>query len=112
MASTTPAANDETIFDQLCGAIGRTQGVTDASLKTAHVLAWNVGPNALVGLEAGGERVVFRIDGEETFAAAFPFDETDVHDDDAELLGRGPGVEDALQSVEYEWLHPEYRGAV
>jgi len=111
MASTTPTTIEKPIFDQLCEAITREQGATDASLKTARVLAASVGPNQLVGLEEGGERAVFRIDGDEPFAAAFPFDETGVHDD-GELLGRGSSVDEELAGVEYEWVHPAYRNGV
>lgn len=109
MVSIPQTTAEKPIFDQLCEAITHEQGATDASLKTAHVLAWDVGPNVLVGLEAGGERVTFRIDGDEKFAAAFPFDENGVHDAEAELLGRGAGVKEGLADVEYKWVRPEYQ---
>ena len=109
MAKATPTADQETIYDQLCKAITHAKGVTDASLKTAQVLMWDVGPTSLVGLEAGGERAIYHVDGDEEFVAAFPFDETGVNDDDAELLGQGDNVEEALDEVEYEWVHPGYR---
>lgn len=112
MARAPRSANDETIYDQVCGVIVREQGVSDASLKAAHVLAWNVGPSALVGLEAGGDRVVYHCTDDEPFAAAIPFDATGVRGDDAELLARGEGVRAALAAVEYAWVHPGYRDSL
>ncbi|PSP54356.1 hypothetical protein BRC82_10600 [Halobacteriales archaeon QS_1_67_19] len=111
MTSTTRTTKPTELYDQLSAAISRERSGANASLTTAQVLMWNVGGNELVGLEAGCERAVFNCT-DDGFAAAIPFDESGVHGDRAELLGRGEAITEGLASVEYEWVHPEYRSRV
>lgn len=112
MASATESAKPTEIYDQLCATIAGEQDAANVSLKTAQILMWDVGSNSLVGLEAGGDRAVFHCADDAEFVAAIPFDESGVHGDDAELLAREEGVREGLEAVEYEWVHPEYRGKI
>jgi imidazolonepropionase-like amidohydrolase len=108
MASSIAPTGTTERFDQLCEAIAREQGGADASLKAAHVVRRSNGAYSLVGLEAGGERVVYHYEG--VFASAMPFDEEGVHREAAETLARNEDVREGLDRVAYSWVHPEYRG--
>lgn len=95
------------VFDQLCAAIARERGGSDVYLQAAHVLRRANGAYSLVGLEAGGERVVYHYEG--VFASAIPFDAEGVRQAEAETLARSEDVRASLSTVEYAWVHPAYR---
>lgn len=107
MASSVPVTGRTECFDQLCEAIARERGGANAYLEAAHVLRRNNGAYSLVGLEAGGERVVYHYEG--VFVSAIPFDENGVRQADAETLARNENVREGLEQVEYAWVHPAYR---
>jgi hypothetical protein len=81
--------------------------MADVYLKVAHVVRRSTGAYSLVGLEAGGERVIYHYEG--VFASAMPFDEEGVHREAAETLARNEDVRGGLHETEYAWVHPEYR---
>lgn len=108
MTSSVPITGRTECFDQLCEAIARERGGGKVYMEAAHVLRRNNGAYSLVGLEAGGERVVYHYEG--VFVSAIPFDEEGVHRKEAETLARGEDVRQALEDVEYAWMHPKYRG--
>lgn len=107
MASSVAPTGRTECFDQLCEAIARERGGADVYLQAANVLRRNNGAYSLVGLEVGGERVIYHYEG--VFASAIPFDESGVHQDEAETLARNEDVREGLDRVEYAWVHPEYR---
>ena len=105
-SSVAPAGRTE-LFDQLCAAIARERGGADVYLMAANVLRRANGAYALVGLESGGDRVVYHYEG--VFVSAIPFDADGVRQADAETLARNDDVEEGLTEVEYAWVHPAYR---
>jgi hypothetical protein len=107
MASPAATTGRTELFDDLCEAIARERGGTDVYLQAANVLRRANGAYALVGLEAGGERVVYHYEG--VFASAIPFDADGVRQAEAETLARNENVREGLTAVEYAWLHPAYR---
>ncbi|WP_137286258.1 hypothetical protein [Halorussus salinisoli] len=107
MASSATPAGDTDLFDRLCEAIARERGGVDVYVKAAHLLRRNNGAYSLVGLEDGGERVVYHYEG--VFASVMPFDAEGVRQDEAETLARNYDVREGLETVEYAWVHPEYR---
>jgi hypothetical protein len=107
MASSVAPTGTTEYFDQLCEAIAREQSGADVYLKVAHVVRRSTGAYSLVGLEAGGERVIYHYEG--VFPSAMPFDEEGVHREAAETLARNEGVRGGLHKTEYAWVHPEYR---
>lgn len=109
MATTRRSTDRDEVFDQFRDALARERDATDASLQATRILCRNIGASQLVGLEDGGERVVFHWTDDEEFVAAIPFDETGVKGDSAEILARGEDARGALDDVEYAWVHPEYR---
>ena len=107
MASSVAPTGTTDIFDQLCEAIAREQGGADVYLKAAHVVRRSNGAYSLVGLEEGGERVVYHYEG--VFASVMPFDVAGVRRDEAETLARNEDVREGLDDVTYSWVHPDYR---
>jgi imidazolonepropionase-like amidohydrolase len=105
-SSIAPTGNTEP-FDQLCEAIARERGGADVYLKAAHVARRSNGAYSLVGLEEGGERVVYHYEG--VFASAMPFDAEGVHREAAVTLARNEDVREGLEALRYSWVHPEYR---
>ena len=110
MASSVASAGRTERFDELCEAIARERGGADVYLQAANVLRRENGAYSLVGLEAGGERVVYHYEG--VFASAIPFDEEGVRQREAETLARNENVRESLADVEYAWVHPSYRDLV
>ena len=107
MASSVAPTGRTEVFDQLCEAITRERGGADVYLQAANVLRRSNGAYSLVGLEAGGERVVYHYEG--VFVSAIPFDENEVRQAEAETLARNDDVCEGLTEVEYAWVHPTYR---
>jgi len=107
MSSTVAPTGRTELFDQLCEAIARERGGADVYLMAANVLRRSNGAYSLVGLEAGGDRVVYHYEG--VFVSAIPFDAEAVRQAEAETLARGENVADGLTEVEYGWVHPAYR---
>ncbi|NEU58258.1 hypothetical protein [Halorussus sp. MSC15.2] len=107
MASSVASSGRTERFDELCEAIAREQGGTDVYVKAANVLRRANGAYSLVGLEDGGERVVYHYEG--VFASAIPYDAEGVRQHEAETLARNENVREGLTAVEYAWVHPAYR---
>jgi hypothetical protein len=64
----------------------------------------------LIGLQPDGRAVYYwEYAG---FASAVPFDDEDVHGEQAERFARGEGCLEVACRREYVWVHPDYRAAV
>lgn len=107
MASSVSVSGRTECFDELCEAIARERGGEDVYLTAAHAMRRNNGAYSLVGLETGGERVIYHYEG--VFASAIPFDAEGVRREEAETLARNEDVREGLAQVEYAWVHPAYR---
>lgn len=106
MASSVAPTGRTEVFDQLCEAIARERGGVDVYLMAANVLRRANGAYSLVGLEAGGDRVVYHYEG--AFVSAIPFDAEGVRQAEAETLARNDDTSEGLSGVEYAWTHPAY----
>ncbi|WP_135830263.1 hypothetical protein [Halorussus halobius] len=107
MASSAHATGRTEVFDQLCAAIARERGGADVYLMAASALRRANGAYSLVGLESGGDRVVYHYEG--VFVSAIPFDAEGVRQAEAETLARNADAREGLSDVEYAWVHPDYR---
>jgi hypothetical protein len=108
---TTPEVDRQAVFAELTGELQRRHGGVHARDMAAAVFRHARGGTALVGLEDGGETVLFYGAHARTLAAV-PLDEHGLDHADAERrwnrLGDPTAWVDA-RGGDLDWVHPRYR---